>query len=109
VLPGRGGGDGGLFAGIAVRFIADAATAFADAAAAGTAPAAAREAAASARRLVTSNAEAVWATRATALGAPLFSADARRSADPAPGAPERDLSVQLGAWLTLEAAAGLAQ
>lgn len=109
VLPGRGGGDGGLFAGIAVRFIADAATAFADAAAAGIAAATAREAAASARRLVTSNAQAVWATRATALGAPLFSADARRPADPAPGAPERDLSVQLGAWLTLEAAADLAR
>ncbi|MFJ6653722.1 glycoside hydrolase family 76 protein [Microbacterium sp. NPDC091313] len=105
VLPGRGGGDGGLFAGIAVRHLAHAARALADAAASGAGGTTAAAAAASARRLVAHNADAVWAGRDLSLGAPLFSADARRAADPAEGAAERDLSVQLGAWLTLEAAA----
>lgn len=112
VLPGRGGGDGGLFAGIAVRHLAHAAVtltdaALADAAAAGVSASDAARAAASARELVRGNAEAVWAGRDVSLGAPLFSAEPQRPADPAPGAAERDLSVQLGAWLTLEAAASL--
>ncbi len=108
VLPGRGGGDGGLFAGIAVRHLAHAAEALTDAAAAGVGAPEAARAAASARGIVASNAEAIWAGRDVSLGAPLFSADPRRPADAARHAAERDLSVQLGAWLTLEAAAALA-
>lgn len=92
VLPGAGGHDGGLFAGIARRYLSEAADAL---------PAAH---AASARALVIANAEAVWDRRITIDGMPLFAADGRGRADPSPGAPERDLSVQLGAWLTLEAA-----
>jgi predicted alpha-1,6-mannanase (GH76 family) len=109
VLPGHGGGDGGLFAGIAVRHLADAAQDMTDAAAAGiggdAASRDARAAAASARDLVRRSAAAVWAGRDVSSGATLFSADPRRPADAASGAAERDLSVQLGAWLTLEAAA----
>jgi predicted alpha-1,6-mannanase (GH76 family) len=56
---------------------------------------------------VIANADALWTGRATIDGLPVFSADAKTPADPAPDAPERDLSVQLGAWLTLEAAVSL--
>jgi predicted alpha-1,6-mannanase (GH76 family) len=117
VLPGAGGGDRGLFAAIACRYLAEAAHALdaiathtQDAEAAGmgadAAPSASalREAAASARSLVLASAEAVWDGRATIDGLPLFAADWRSPADASPGAPERDLSVQLGGWLALEAA-----
>lgn len=92
VLPGRGGGDGGLFAGIATRYLALAAQQL-DGGAAATA-----------RSTVLASADAAWAGAVVLDGHPLFAADWRHRADPAPGAPERDLSVQLGAWLALEAA-----
>jgi predicted alpha-1,6-mannanase (GH76 family) len=92
VLPGAGGGDGGLFAGIACRYLAAAARRLPPGPAA------------SARALVRANAEAVWTGRAMIDGMPLFAADWRGPADPSPAAPERDLSVQLGAWIALEAA-----
>jgi predicted alpha-1,6-mannanase (GH76 family) len=93
VLPGVGGGDGGLFAGITARYLADAALRrpeLSDAAA----------------HLVLASAEAAWNGRLeTALG-PVFSADWRTPApQPRPGLPEADMSVQLGGWMALEAAA----
>ena len=108
LLPGAGGGDRGLFAGIACRYVADAASVLQTRADAGGPDAATLErAAASARSLVIANAVALWAGRATIDGLPIFSADATVPADASPDAPERDLSVQLGAWLTLEAAVSL--
>ncbi|MFG6443836.1 glycoside hydrolase family 76 protein [Microbacterium sp. P07] len=105
VLPGAGGGDRGLFAAIACRYLAEAARVFDERAdAAGPDAGDADRAAASARSLVLANAEAVWNGRATVDGLPLFAADWRARADPAPAAPERDLSVQLGGWLALESA-----
>ncbi|MFG6403478.1 glycoside hydrolase family 76 protein [Microbacterium sp. P04] len=117
VLPGSGGGDGGLFAAITCRYLADAAHYLdgADAAAqpdgstdapgdtAGDLPPRLR-AAASARRLVLANAAAVWSGRAQVDGRPLFAADWGRDADTAAASPEHGLSVQLGGWLALEAA-----
>ncbi len=114
LLPTAGGGDGGLFAGILCRYLAEAAVRLADR------PETA-DAAASARRLVLSEARALWDGRLEIDGRPLFSADPRRGAvapsgrDGAPRAavggatdggsePDGDLSVQLGAWMTLEAA-----
>jgi predicted alpha-1,6-mannanase (GH76 family) len=85
LFPAAGGGDGGLFAGILARYLATAATRL-DA-----------EDADRARRLVNRNARALWANRTDGL----FPADPRR---PALGAgDDLDLSVQLGAWITLEA------
>jgi len=92
VLPGEGGGDGGLFAGITSRYLALAARLLDG------------DDAARARAVVLASADALWAGAVTVDGRPLFAADWRRPADPAPTAPERDLSVQLGAWLALEAA-----
>jgi predicted alpha-1,6-mannanase (GH76 family) len=93
VLPGCGGGDGGLFAGITSRYLADAAV---------RRP----ELTAAASRLVLANAVAAWNGRAEAGGGPVFSADwAKPAVEPVPGTPEADLSVQLGAWMLLEAAA----
>lgn len=93
VLPGDGGGDGGLFAGITARYLADAAL---------RRP----ELSDAASRLVLGNAAAAWAGRAEIGGGPVFSADWRRPAvEPRRGTPEADLSVQLSAWMLLEAAA----
>jgi predicted alpha-1,6-mannanase (GH76 family) len=95
VLPGSGGGDGGLFAGITARYLADAALRV-------------PELAVATRELVFANAEAVWKGRAEVGGGPVFSAEWR---DPAPepraGVPEADMSVQLSGWMLLEAAARL--
>ena len=95
VLPGSGGGNGGLFAGITARYLADAALRV-------------PELAEATRELVFANAEAVWKGRAEIGGGPVFSAEWR---DPAPepraGVPEADLSVQLSGWMLLEAAARL--
>ena len=104
LLPGSGGGDGGLFAAITCRYLAEAAARLEKTADAAAEPTALRRAAASARSIVIANAEALWAGRAIVDGLPVFASDARTPADPALGASERDLSVQLGAWLTLEAA-----
>lgn len=107
LLPGSGGGDGGLFAAITCHHLASSASrleALASATGEEAQDAALRRAAASARRIVVANAEALWAGKGLVDGLPLFSAEAARPADLAPGAAERDLSVQLGAWLTLESA-----
>ncbi|OLT08417.1 glycoside hydrolase [Pseudonocardia sp. CNS-004] len=95
VLPGSGGGDGGLFAGITARYLADAALRV-------------PELADAARELVFVNADAVWKGRAEVGGGPVFSAEWRDPAsEPRPGVPEADLSVQLSGWMLLEAAARL--
>lgn len=93
VLPGCGGGDGGLFAGITARYLADAAV---------RRP----ELTAAASRMVLASAAAAWNGRAEVGGGPVFSADWTAPArHPARGVPEADLSVQLGGWMLLEAAA----
>ncbi len=95
VLPGSGGGDGGLFAGILARYLADAAL---------RRP----ELTEAASRLVLASARAAWDGRIEARGGPVFSADWSRPAlEPRPGRPEADLSVQLSGWMLLEAAAML--
>lgn len=98
VLRGHEGGDGGLFTGILARYLADAALRL---------PEAEGETAA---RLVHDAAEALWDNRAAVPGGALFgpefavsAAVPRRTAS----SPERDLSVQLSGWMTLEAAARL--
>lgn len=96
ILRAQSGGDGGLFAGILARYLALAARTLT-----GTV-------AETARALVLTSADACW--NGAAEG-PLFSGDWAR---PAPASPlpydaiERDMSVQAGAWLVLEAAATLA-
>lgn len=95
VLPGDGGGDGGLFAGILTRYLADAARRR-------------RELTSAASRLVLASAEAAWNGRAEVGGDPVFSAEwGRPSHEPQPGRPEADLSVQLSGWMLLEAAGRL--
>jgi predicted alpha-1,6-mannanase (GH76 family) len=95
VLPGSGGGDGGLFAGITARYLADAALRV-------------PELADATRELVFANAEAAWKGRAEIGGGPVFSAEWRDPAtEPRAGVPEADLSVQLSGWMLLEAAARL--
>ena len=104
VLHGQGGGDGGLFAGILARYLARAAL---------TLPefgGAYEPTAFLAAELVLHSARAAWRNRAAAPGGPLFGPEWYRPADaPRPGSPERDLSVQTGAWMLLEAAALLAR
>jgi predicted alpha-1,6-mannanase (GH76 family) len=117
VLPGAGGGDGGLFAGITARYLALVVT---------TLPgdsaddAVARD---TARRLVLSSARSAWDYRQTVEGLPLFGAFWDREAElPTQQAldgqqaqfvegavtgsevAERDLSVQLSGWMLMEAA-----
>jgi predicted alpha-1,6-mannanase (GH76 family) len=114
VLRGAGGGDGGLFAGITARYLALVAT---------TLPgdsaddAVARD---TARTIVLSSAKSAWDHRQTVNGLPLFGAFWDRDAElPTAGAEEtqfvagavdaseiaeRDLSVQLSAWMLMEAA-----
>jgi predicted alpha-1,6-mannanase (GH76 family) len=110
VLKGAGGGDGGLFAGITARYLAQAATELPGADAA-------RDAA---RTIVLASAKAAWDNRADVDGLPLFSAFWDRTAEvpQAGGAsaaavdgavfesvcPERDLSVQVSGWMLMEAA-----
>jgi predicted alpha-1,6-mannanase (GH76 family) len=95
VLPGSGGGDGGLFAGITARYLADVALRM-------------PELAGPAARIVQAGALAVWNGRAETRGGPVFSAEWGRPAfEPRRGVPEADLSVQLSGWMVLEAAARL--
>ena len=98
VLRGHGGGDGGLFTGILVRYLAHAVVA-------GSLPEPARKIAA---RLVLDSAEAAWCNRGVAEGGPVFGPQWTVPArPPGPDLPERDLSVQLSGWMLLEAAAVL--
>lgn len=97
LFPAAGGGDGGLFAGILARYLAEAAVWFR----AHAADDDHLEVAATAAGLVRRNADALWDGRADGL----LPADPRRPAR-ATG-DDLDLSVQLGAWITLEAAADL--
>jgi predicted alpha-1,6-mannanase (GH76 family) len=94
VLPGfDDGGDGGLFNGILARYLADAATRRPE-----LAPVAAR--------LVLASADAAWRGRAEVAGGPVFAQDWRQPArEPRMGVAEAHLSVQLSAWMLLEAAA----
>lgn len=98
VLRGQGGGDGGLFAGILARYLA---------LAAGRLPGAE---AGIARELVLTSARAAWSASLRGPGGPVFGADWSRPAPSLvvlPGNPARDLSVQLGGWMLLEAAAAV--
>ncbi|MGW4482400.1 glycoside hydrolase family 76 protein [Amycolatopsis sp. NPDC004368] len=98
ILRGQNGGDGGLFAAILARYLALAV------------PHLPTPEAATARTLVLTSADACWAGATPTPSGPLFSAEWATPAPlspPRPDAPERDLSVQTGAWLLLEAAATL--
>jgi predicted alpha-1,6-mannanase (GH76 family) len=97
VIRGQGGGDGGLFAAILARYLALAARSLPE------------PEASLARSLVLTSASACWSGAAETADGPLFSAFWDRPAPwPLPeDAPERDLSVQVGGWLLLEAAATL--
>ncbi|MCJ1708908.1 glycoside hydrolase family 76 protein [Microbacterium sp. VKM Ac-2923] len=94
LFPAAGGGDGGLFAGILARYLAEAALWFTDDASDDVRRAVSH----AARDLVRGNADALWSGRRAGL----FPADPRRPARAA--GDDLDLSVQLGAWITLEAA-----
>jgi predicted alpha-1,6-mannanase (GH76 family) len=114
VLPGAGGGDGGLFAGITARYLALAA---AELPGTDVDLVMARQ---TARRIVLASAQAAWDNRQTVDGLPLFGAfwdrtaevpfDAGQRARKKDGAvhgsamPERDLSVQVSGWMLMEAA-----
>ncbi|HEU5473008.1 MAG TPA: glycoside hydrolase family 76 protein [Actinophytocola sp.] len=100
VLPGQGAGDGGLFAGILARYLALAALRL---------PLLGSTGGAVAAGLVFGSAEAAWRNRALARGGPLFGPEWSQPAV-SPRSPrdprlERDLSVQLGGWMLVEAAA----
>jgi predicted alpha-1,6-mannanase (GH76 family) len=115
VLFGHGGGNGGLFTGILARYLAQVAIDL---------PGGQYAAATTRRRcaaLVLASASAIWRGRLTTPDGSVFAADWLRPADPprrggagrvvgnavveSSTTPERDLSVQLGAWMALEAAA----
>ncbi|PPK67935.1 putative alpha-1,6-mannanase (GH76 family) [Actinokineospora auranticolor] len=92
VLPGQGGGDGGLFAGILARYLAQSALRLPDAEGE------------RARALVFDSAEAAWQHRTATAAGPVFGADwtHRSPQDPRLNG---DLSVQLSGWMVIEAAA----
>ncbi|MGO3328231.1 glycoside hydrolase family 76 protein [Gordonia sp. (in: high G+C Gram-positive bacteria)] len=114
VVRGAGGGDGGLFGGILTRYLALVAT---DLPCEDEVAESIRGRAAA---IVTASADAVWANRAEHDGLPVFGPDWRKPAvvptSQGPSAhkhggavassktPERDLSVQIGATMLLEAA-----
>ncbi len=117
VLHGGGGGDGGLFPGVTVRYLALVATTLPG----DSAPdVAARD---TARTIVLSSAKSAWDNRQTVDGLPLFGASWDREAElPTDGAKaaqfvegavhpseiaERDLSVQLSGWMLMEAASNV--
>ncbi|MXP20337.1 fructose-bisphosphate aldolase [Gordonia sp. HNM0687] len=114
VIPGAGGGDGGLFAGILARYVALIATDL---------PSGSDGIRARAAAIVTTSADAAWTHRRDTEHGPVFGADWRHPAR-SPGddgrksqfsggsvrssqIPEQDLSVQLSGWMVLEAAAAV--
>ncbi len=99
VLRCHGHGDGGLFTGILLRYLALAA-------ADGHLPQDAKKAA---RAMVLDTAEALWNGRTErAPGTPVFSSDPLRPANETyPAGSAVELSTQLQAWMALEAAASL--
>ncbi|WP_395704936.1 glycoside hydrolase family 76 protein [Rhodococcus ruber] len=118
VITGGGGGDGGLFNGILVRYLAMVAT---------TLPVVDVEderARRLAARIVLASAQAAWANRLQIEGLPLFGRDwsvQARLPGTAPGiarfsggtvrssgVAERDLSVQLSGWMLMESAYAVA-
>lgn len=115
VIKGSGSGDGGLFRGILVRYLALVATDLPDD------QKLSRATKRLAAKLVVSTADAVWDQRLEVSGLPVFSADWTRQAEiPRSGGriagssggavagseiAERDLSVQLSGWMAIEAAA----
>ena len=116
VLTGHGGGNGGLFTGILARYLTLVAT---DLAGDDPADRSTRDRAA---RLVLGSAAAAWRHRAPTAHGPVFGADwstpavvpGRMRVGRTAGAavdssdqPERDLSVQLSAWMLIEGAARL--
>lgn len=114
-----GGGDGGLFKGILVRYLADAAVRLP-----GDTPLN-RATKKLASRLVLASATSVWNHRLEVDGLPVFAADwtqdakLPRNSGPVGSSiagavsssqvPERDLSVQLSGWMLMEAAAKVAK
>ncbi|NMD56821.1 MULTISPECIES: glycoside hydrolase family 76 protein [Tsukamurella] len=117
VIIGGDGGDGGLFNGILIRYLALAARSL-------RGPGA-EDARDTASAIVFASAEAAWRGTRELDGRVLFSADWTRDAR-IPGTtdapayftggtvrssetPERDLSVQVGGWMAMEAAAALAR
>lgn len=118
VLRGQRGHDGGLFAGILARYLAQAALTLPEIGGVGSGSGAAQQsgpeyadAADRAAELVFASADAAWRHRAPGPGGPAFGPDWSRAAMPPRhrDVPERDLSVQVGAWMLLEAAALLAR
>ena len=119
VLKGGGGGDGGLFNGVLMRYLAEATLRLPDDGRTD------RAAARIARRLVLATANSAWQHRLEVDGLPLFPADWTKSATfPQAGGlvsasvggavregaiRERDLSVQLSGWMLMEAAARVAE
>lgn len=115
VVKGSGSGDGGLFRGILVRYLALVATDLPDD------QKLSRATKRLAGKLVVSTADAVWDQRLEVDGLPVFSADWTRQAELPRAAgsiggasggavagseiAERDLSVQLSGWMAIEAAA----
>ena len=118
VVKGSGSGDGGLFRGILVRYLALVATDLPDD------QKLSRATKRLAAKLVLSTADAVWDQRLEVHGLPVFSADWTRQAEIPRGGgriagasggavagseiAERDLSVQLSGWMAIEAAARVA-
>jgi len=95
VLRCHGDGDGGLFTGILVRYLALAATGL---------PAGEEVTRSLAAGLVVTSAEAAWRHRSIAVGGPLFGTEWSVPCASPPAA-SRDLSVQLSGWMLCEAAA----
>jgi predicted alpha-1,6-mannanase (GH76 family) len=114
VLPGSGGGDGGLFAGVTARYLALVATALPGE---GADDVVARD---TASKIVLASAKSAWDHRQTVDGLPVFGAFWDRDAQLPTGGgdetqfvagavsgsevAERDLSVQLSGWMLMEAA-----